>query len=157
MPINVTEDETLDAVSTIHFQWNWNYVARRVSLVSRRSTRQHREIKTVSESGQDSARGPVKSDPHSSRYPDTAYAPTTYKVLHGKPDDVPATPNLPYAACFPLIAAISLPDPKRLWSSELPKLAANALLAQRISSANALSAICEATGANIDEVAHTIG
>ncbi|KAL5497946.1 hypothetical protein ACEPAH_2877 [Sanghuangporus vaninii] len=44
-----------------------------------------------------------------------------------------------------------------LWSSELSKLAANAMLAQRISSINALSAICEATGANIDEVAHAVG
>jgi len=44
-----------------------------------------------------------------------------------------------------------------LWSSELSKLAANAMLAQRISSINALSAICEATGANVDEVAHAIG
>nr|ODN86738.1 UDPglucose 6-dehydrogenase [Cryptococcus depauperatus CBS 7841] len=44
-----------------------------------------------------------------------------------------------------------------LWSSELSKLAANAMLAQRISSINALSAICEATGANIDEVAYAVG
>ncbi|RSH80042.1 UDP-glucose 6-dehydrogenase 1 [Apiotrichum porosum] len=44
-----------------------------------------------------------------------------------------------------------------LWSSELTKLAANAMLAQRISSVNALSAICEATGANIDEVAFAVG
>jgi len=44
-----------------------------------------------------------------------------------------------------------------LWSSELSKLAANAMLAQRISSINALSAICEATGANIDEVAYSVG
>jgi len=44
-----------------------------------------------------------------------------------------------------------------LWSSELSKLAANAMLAQRISSINALSAICEATGANIDEVASAVG
>ncbi|KAM0787835.1 hypothetical protein ACM66B_003889 [Microbotryomycetes sp. NB124-2] len=44
-----------------------------------------------------------------------------------------------------------------LWSSELSKLAANALLAQRISSINALSAICEATGANVDEVAYAVG
>ncbi|CDO71509.1 hypothetical protein BN946_scf184910.g8 [Trametes cinnabarina] len=44
-----------------------------------------------------------------------------------------------------------------LWSSELTKLAANAMLAQRISSVNALSAICEATGANIEEVSHAIG
>ncbi|KAI9686142.1 MAG: UDP-glucose 6-dehydrogenase 1 [Bathelium mastoideum] len=44
-----------------------------------------------------------------------------------------------------------------LWSSELTKIAANALLAQRISSVNALSAICEATGADIDEVAYACG
>ncbi|KDQ12438.1 hypothetical protein BOTBODRAFT_134597 [Botryobasidium botryosum FD-172 SS1] len=44
-----------------------------------------------------------------------------------------------------------------VWSSELSKLAANAMLAQRISSINALSAICEATGANIDEVANAVG
>ena len=44
-----------------------------------------------------------------------------------------------------------------LWSSELTKLAANALLAQRISSINAIAAICEATGANVDEVAHACG
>ncbi|KAL8802481.1 MAG: hypothetical protein Q9182_003789 [Xanthomendoza sp. 2 TL-2023] len=41
-----------------------------------------------------------------------------------------------------------------LWSSELSKLAANAMLAQRISSVNALSAICEATGADVDEVSY---
>ncbi|KAI9139451.1 UDP-glucose/GDP-mannose dehydrogenase family, NAD binding domain-containing protein [Paraphysoderma sedebokerense] len=44
-----------------------------------------------------------------------------------------------------------------LWSSELSKLAANALLAQRISSINALSALCEATGADVDEVAYACG
>ncbi|KAI9713482.1 MAG: UDP-glucose 6-dehydrogenase 1 [Bogoriella megaspora] len=44
-----------------------------------------------------------------------------------------------------------------VWSSELTKIAANALLAQRISSINALSAICEATGADIDEVAYACG
>jgi len=44
-----------------------------------------------------------------------------------------------------------------LWSSELSKLAANAFLAQRISSINSLSALCEKTGANIDEIANVIG
>ncbi len=44
-----------------------------------------------------------------------------------------------------------------LWSSELSKLAANAFLAQRISSINAISALCEATQANVEEVAHAIG
>jgi UDPglucose 6-dehydrogenase len=44
-----------------------------------------------------------------------------------------------------------------LWSSELSKLTANAFLAQRISSINAISALCEATEADVDEVAHAIG
>ena len=44
-----------------------------------------------------------------------------------------------------------------LWSSELSKLTANAFLAQRISSINAISALCEASEANVDEVARAIG
>ncbi len=44
-----------------------------------------------------------------------------------------------------------------LWSSELSKLTANAFLAQRISSINSISALCEATGADVDEVAYAIG
>jgi UDPglucose 6-dehydrogenase len=43
------------------------------------------------------------------------------------------------------------------WSSELSKLAANAFLAQRISSINSLSAVCEVTGADVSEVARAIG
>lgn len=44
-----------------------------------------------------------------------------------------------------------------LWSSELSKLTANAFLAQRISSINSISALCEKTGANVKEVARAIG
>ncbi len=44
-----------------------------------------------------------------------------------------------------------------LWSSELSKLTANAFLAQRVSSINAISALCEATEADVDEVAAAIG
>ena len=44
-----------------------------------------------------------------------------------------------------------------LWSSELSKLAANAFLAQRVSSINSLSAFCEESGANIQEVSKAIG
>lgn len=44
-----------------------------------------------------------------------------------------------------------------VWSSELSKLTANAFLAQRISSINALSDLCEKTGADINEVAKAIG
>ena len=44
-----------------------------------------------------------------------------------------------------------------LWSSELSKLSANALLAQRISSINSLSAICEVTGAEIGDVSDAVG
>lgn len=43
------------------------------------------------------------------------------------------------------------------WSSELSKLAANAFLAQRLSSINAMATICESTGADVDEVAKAIG
>jgi UDPglucose 6-dehydrogenase len=45
----------------------------------------------------------------------------------------------------------------RIWSSELSKLTANAFLAQRISSINSISAICEKTGADVNEVANAIG
>ena len=44
-----------------------------------------------------------------------------------------------------------------IWSSELSKLTANAFLAQRVSSINSLSELCEATGANVQEVAKAIG
>lgn len=44
-----------------------------------------------------------------------------------------------------------------VWSSEMSKLAANAFLAQRISSINSLSAVCEATGADVEEVAAAVG
>jgi len=44
-----------------------------------------------------------------------------------------------------------------IWSSELSKLTANAFLAQRISSINAISALCEKTGADVDQVAKAIG
>ena len=44
-----------------------------------------------------------------------------------------------------------------VWSSELSKLTANAFLAQRLSSINAISALCEETGADINEVAYAIG
>lgn len=44
-----------------------------------------------------------------------------------------------------------------LWSSELSKLVANAFLAQRISSINSISALCEKTGADVDEVSRAIG
>ena len=44
-----------------------------------------------------------------------------------------------------------------LWSSELSKLTANAFLAQRISSINSVAALCEATGADVREVAKAIG
>lgn len=43
------------------------------------------------------------------------------------------------------------------WSSELSKLAANAFLAQKISSINSISAICEASGADIEQVSKAIG
>ena len=44
-----------------------------------------------------------------------------------------------------------------VWSSELSKLVANAFLAQRVSSINAISELCEVTGADVDEVARAVG
>nr|OQO27407.1 hypothetical protein B0A51_05043 [Rachicladosporium sp. CCFEE 5018] len=44
-----------------------------------------------------------------------------------------------------------------IWSAELCKLTANAMLAQRISSINSISAICERTGADVGEIAKSIG
>jgi len=44
-----------------------------------------------------------------------------------------------------------------VWSSELSKLTANAFLAQRVSSINSISALCEKTGANVEEIAKAIG
>ncbi|KAI0438623.1 nucleotide sugar dehydrogenase [Xylaria telfairii] len=58
-----------------------------------------------------------------------------------------------YAAWVPRSRIITM----NVWSSELSKLVANAMLAQRISSINSISAICEETGADIDEVATAIG
>ncbi|KAG6848787.1 hypothetical protein H0H93_014004 [Arthromyces matolae] len=69
--INVSADETSDAMSAIRFQWNWNSVARRVSSLFKRSIRDKDEY--------GDSRGPVKSDPslgggvrrhHSARLPD---------------------------------------------------------------------------------------
>jgi UDPglucose 6-dehydrogenase len=44
-----------------------------------------------------------------------------------------------------------------LWSSELSKLVANAFLAQRVSSMNSISALCEATGADVSEISRAVG
>ena len=58
-----------------------------------------------------------------------------------------------YAAWIPPSQILQI----NAWSSELSKLVANAMLAQRISSINSISAICEATGADVEEVAKSIG
>lgn len=58
-----------------------------------------------------------------------------------------------YAEWVPLEKIITT----NLWSSELSKLVANAFLAQRISSINSVSALCEASGADVNEVARAVG
>ncbi|KAG6898671.1 hypothetical protein C0993_005248 [Termitomyces sp. T159_Od127] len=69
--IDVSADETSDAMSAIRFQWNWNSVARRVSSLFRRTREQHanNNAKEASLAEHDdeasiSARGAVMSDPH---------------------------------------------------------------------------------------------
>lgn len=80
------------------------------------------------------------------------------RVLIGGPTDargqeaVQALVDL-YAAWVPRERIITT----NVWSSEMSKLAANAMLAQRISSVNAFSALCEVTGADIDEVTAVLG
>lgn len=58
-----------------------------------------------------------------------------------------------YAHWVPLNRIIT----SNIWSAELSKLVANAFLAQRVSSINAISALCEATEANVSEVAYAVG
>ena len=58
-----------------------------------------------------------------------------------------------YAGWVPREAILTID----VWSSELAKLVANAMLAQRISSINSISAICEKTGANVSNVAKAVG
>lgn len=58
-----------------------------------------------------------------------------------------------YAAWIPRDRIITT----NVWSSELSKLVANAFLAQRISSINSISELCESTGADVEQVARAIG
>ncbi|KAI4724923.1 nucleotide sugar dehydrogenase [Aureobasidium sp. EXF-10728] len=58
-----------------------------------------------------------------------------------------------YAAWIPRARILTV----NTWSSELAKVIANAMLAQRVSSMNSVSALCDATGADIDEIASAIG
>src|SRR5690606_25454351 len=76
------------------------------------------------------------------------------RILIGGEDDgaIKALKSI-YEAWVPSERIIST----NLWSSELSKLVANAFLAQRVSSINSISELCEVTGANVDEVAHAIG
>ena len=78
-------------------------------------------------------------------------------LIGGDPDEAGQTAMEALAAIY----AHWVPQEKiiqtRLWSSELSKLAANAFLAQRISSINSISALCEKTGADVDEIARAIG
>ena len=71
------------------------------------------------------------------------------------PDGLAAVATLSaiYAAWVPASRIITT----NTWSSELSKLVANAFLAQRISSINAISGLCEATGADVSEVARAVG
>ena len=73
----------------------------------------------------------------------------------GKPSGRLAAASLTtvYASWIPTSKIIEI----NVWSAELSKLVANAMLAQRISSINSISAICDATGADIDEIAESVG
>jgi len=80
------------------------------------------------------------------------------RVLIGGPID---TDGLAAAGVLADIYANWVPREKilttNLWSSELSKLVANAMLAQRVSSMNSISQLCEKTGADVSEVSRAIG
>ena len=80
------------------------------------------------------------------------------RVMIGAPDTAEGSAA---AASLQALYASWVPENKiivsNLWSAELSKLTANAFLAQRISSINAISALCETTGADVSEVAYAIG
>ena len=80
------------------------------------------------------------------------------RVLVGGPQNADGTTAIReivnvYAAWVPKAKILTT----NVWSAELTKLAANALLAQRVSSINAIAGLCEATGADVDEVAKVVG
>eukprot|EP00697_Spironema_sp_BW2_P010783 gnl/Spiro4/26169_TR13043_c0_g1_i1.p1 gnl/Spiro4/26169_TR13043_c0_g1~~gnl/Spiro4/26169_TR13043_c0_g1_i1.p1 ORF type:complete len:480 (-),score=88.63 gnl/Spiro4/26169_TR13043_c0_g1_i1:80-1519(-) len=80
------------------------------------------------------------------------------RVLIGGPTDEPGTAAVRaladvYAHWVPREKILTT----NIWSSELSKLVANAFLAQRISSINSISALCEASGADVSQVAKAIG
>lgn len=78
-------------------------------------------------------------------------------LIGGKqtPDGIKAIEKLVsiYATWIPREQIITT----NLWSSELSKLVANAFLAQRVSSINSISALCEATGADVTEISRAVG
>lgn len=71
------------------------------------------------------------------------------------PDGLAAAKTLAsvYASWVPHSRIVTI----NTWSSELAKLVANSMLAQRVSSINSISAICEKTGADVDEVSRAVG
>lgn len=84
------------------------------------------------------------------------------RVLIGGPQDEQGQEAVQAVVDIYLGAAGNWVPRKRIlttnvWSAELTKLAANAFLAQRVSSINAIAGLCEATGADVDEVAQVIG
>ena len=84
------------------------------------------------------------------------------RVLIGGPQDTPGQAAVQAVVGIYLGAAGNWVPRTRIlttnvWSAELTKLAANAFLAQRVSSINAIAGLCEATGADVDEVAQVIG
>lgn len=80
------------------------------------------------------------------------YKPDRILIGGEDPDAIAALRSI-YEAWVPSDRIIAT----NLWSSELSKLVANAFLAQRVSSINSISELCEVTGANVDEVAQAIG
>ena len=87
----------------------------------------------------------------SSRLTGGSHAPASQVLIGGKDTES----GRKAAACLADVYAHWVPRERilltNLWSAELTKLTANAMLAQRISSINSISALCEATGADVQQ------
>ena len=137
-------------------------VAQKSKIVVEKSTlpvRTAESIKTILEAESDGHQFKVLSNPEflaEGTAVADLYAPD--RILIGGDEDVQG--QIAIQALVDIYANWVKPEniiTTKLWSSELSKLTANAFLAQRISSINAISALCEKTGADVDEIDRAIG
>ena len=134
------------------------------TIVVEKSTvpvRTARVIKSILESNQSSEDDEIKKSFHVLSNPEFLAEGTAIKDLMAPDRVLIGGENMEAIKALSNIYAEWVPSQKIIhtntWSSELAKLTANAFLAQRLSSINSISALCEATEADVREVARAIG